>query len=309
MKRTLSLAAVAVLASCSQEAPVPALPPTPTTARHAAPAPRYIALPGQAAVAVNSDVDAAFDQQVAAYAGQTPALPAQPALVPLSPMVSAPTTQPADTAATPGAAATPDVAAAVAGAAATAGAALNGAMTDITSAAGAPAADITAATGGSMNYKIRITNDTPGRIFVEAQDAAGTIYPCGFMENGRTFTTPMENAAPVKGPITVVVRDPDQPGAPEIRRYKVDPPAANYNGKAIGINILKGGRYMASVDGQIYYATPIPDEPEPQPNAPAPAADGAPAAPAPTPAPAAAPEPAAPAPAEPAHVDPAPAAQ
>lgn len=296
MKRTLSLAAFAVLASCSQEAPVPALPPTPTpAAHHAAPAPRYIALPGQAAVAVNSDVDAAFDQQVAAYAGQTPAMPGPSSLAPLSPMATTPTTPAVDTAAAPGAPATPNVAAAVADAAATAGAALNGAMADV-SAAAAPA-------GGNMNYKIRITNDTPGRIFVEAQDAAGTIYPCGFMENGRTFTTPMENAEPVKGPITVVVRDPDQPGAPEIRRYKVDPPAANYNGKAIGINILKGGRYMASVDGQIYYATPIPDEPEPQPNTPAPAADSAPATPSATP------EPAAPAPAEPAHVDPAPAAQ
>lgn len=265
MKRTLSLAVIALLASCSQEAPLPALPTTPTTAaHHAAPAPRYVALPGQAAVAVNSDVDAAFDQQVAAYAGQgtapvvaTPAVPSVDITSPAVPTVT-----------------TPDVTATVANAASAVGNALNGAMADATAAATqtvAPVADITAPTGGSMNYKVRITNDTPGRIFVEAQDGAGTIYPCGFMENGRTFTTPLENAAPIKGPITVVVRDPDQPGAPEIRRYKVDPPAGNYNGKAIGINILKGGRYMASVDGQVYYATPVPDEPEPQPNTPAPA--------------------------------------
>ena len=291
MKRTLSLAVVVVLASCSQEAPLPALPSAPTAAaHHAAPAPRFVALPGQAAVPVNSDVDAAFDQQVAAYAGQgsapVAATPAAPSVdITAAPAVSTPDiTAPAA-----------NVVSAVTDAASAAGAALNGAVADVTAAATgaapsvpAPVADITAPAGGSMNYKIRITNDTPGRIFVEAQDAAGTIYPCGFMENGRTFTTPMENAAPIKGPITVVVRDPDQPGAPEIRRYKVDPPSGNYNGKAIGINILKGGRYMASVDGQIYYATPIPDEPEPQPNTPAPApAAPAPAAPAPAPAPAA----------------------
>lgn len=275
MKRTLSLALIALLASCSQEAPLPALPTTPTTAaHHAAPAPRYVALPGQAAVAVNSDVDAAFEQQVAAYAGQgtapvaaAPAVPSVDITAPAVPTVT-----------------TPDVTAPVADAATAAANALNGVVADATSAvtsAAAPVADITAPTGGNMNYKVRITNDTPGRIFVEAQDGAGTIYPCGFMENGRTFTTPLENAAPIKGPITVVVRDPDQPGAPEIRRYKVDPPAGNYNGKAIGINILKGGRYMASVDGQVYYATPVPDEPEPQPNTPAPAE--------PTPAPAPAP--------------------
>ncbi|MCQ2364593.1 MAG: hypothetical protein MJ051_03460 [Akkermansia sp.] len=277
MKRTLfytSLGA-ALLASCSPEPAVPALPAMPTApaaAHHAAPAPRYVALPGQAAVAVNSDVDAAFDQQVAAYAGHTPAVQ-----VPTAP-----------------AAPTVDISAPVAPAADVTSPAVPAPTADVTApAAPAPVADVTAApTGGSMNYKVRITNDTPGRVFVEAQDAAGTIYPCGFMEGGRTFTTPMENAAPIKGPITVVVRDPDQPGAPEIRRYKVDPPTSSYDGKAVGVNILSGGRYMASVDGQVYYCTPAPEEPAPQPNqpaapeAPAPAAPAAPA-PAPEPAPAA----------------------
>lgn len=261
MKRTLSLVALSLLASCAQPVPPVALPRTPAApvqTHTSTPTPRYVALPGQAPVAVNSDVDAAFDQQVAAYAeeGTATQAPAQP--------------QPAPTAPT---AAPTDVTSAITDAAQNAGAALNGAIADIAAAAPTipdPEADVTAPAGGSMNYKVRITNDTPGRIFVEAQDAAGTIYPCGFMENGRTFTTPMENAAPVKGPITVVVRDPDQPGAPEIRRYKVDPPSVNYDGKAIGINILKGGRYMASVDGQVYYTTPAPAEPEPQPSAPAP---------------------------------------
>lgn len=253
MKRTMSLAALALLASCSQPAPLPALPHAPAAPVHtSAPAPRYVALPGQAPVAVSNDVDAAFDQQVAAYTGQTAGV--QTPVAPYAPVAGA-----------------PDMTGALTDAATAAGSALQGAVADVTAAVQPPVEDITAPTGGNMNYKVRITNDTPGRIFVEAQDAAGTIYPCGFMENGRTFTTPMENAAPVKGPITVVVRDPDQPGAPEIRRYKVDPPSGNYNGKAIGINILKGGRYMASVDGQVYYATPVPDEPEPQPNTPAPA--------------------------------------
>lgn len=295
MKRTLTLAALALLASCSQTAPVPALPRTPaTTAQTPAlshtPAPRYVALPGQAAVAVNSDVDAAFDQQVAAYAGQGTAV--QAPTTPVAPNVditSTPTAPIPDVTA----ASTPvlsDVTAAVSDAASAAGAALSGAVADVTAAAtgaAAPVEDITAPTGGNMNYKVRITNDTPGRIFVEAQDAAGTIYPCGFMENGRTFTTPMENAAPIKGPITVVVRDPDQPGAPEIRRYKVDPPATDYNGKAVEVNILKGGRYMAGVNGQVYYSTPAPEEPA-VPNTPAPAEPApAPAAPAPAPTPAA----------------------
>lgn len=274
MKRTLSLAAIVLIASCSQEAPLPSLPATPSQPHRAAvPTPRYIALPGQAAVPVNSDVDAAFDQQVAAYNGQAAAV--QVPTAPQTPTVDITTTPttPPDGMQTglPAAAPQPDAAI----------------QTAADTLPPAPAADITATNGGNMNYKVRITNDTPGRIFVEAQDGAGTIYPCGFMESGRTFTTPLENAAPIQGAITIVVRDPDQPGAPEIRRYKVDPPASNYNGKAIAVNILKGGRYMASVDGQVYYATPVPDEPEPQPNAPAPAPEQP--APAPAPAPGEAP--------------------
>lgn len=279
MNQALSLAAVGavVLASCSQEAPLPALPSAPSApksaAAHTAPAPRYVALPGQAVVAVNTDTDAAFEQQVAAYAGQGAAV--QAPVAPAAPAVDI--TAPAAPVAPAVGEALPSPVAAAA---------------DVTAPAAPAAADVPAPGNGSMNYKIRITNDTPGRVFVEAQDAAGTIYPCGFMEGGRTFTTPMENAAPIKGPITVVVRDPDQPGAPEIRRYKVNPPTGDYNGKAVGVNILSGGRYMASVDGQVYFASPAPEEPAPQPNAPAPAAESAPA-----PAPAApAPAPAAPAP-------------
>lgn len=283
MKRTLSLAAVLMLASCSPEPPVPALPSLPAAAKKqqsTAPAPRYVALPGQAAVAVNPDADAAFDQQVAVYRGQLPAVqaPVVPAAAPVDITAAAGAVPAVQPIALPGALPAPDAAAAVA------------------PAAPAPT-DVTAPMGGSMTYKVRITNDTPGRVFVEAQDAAGTIYPCGFMEGGRTFTTPMENAAPIQGPITVVVRDPDQPGAPEIRRYKVNPPTGDYNGKAVGVNILSGGRYMASVDGQVYFASPAPEEPAPQPNTPAPAPDAAAPAPESAPAPASEPAPAAPAPA------------
>lgn len=266
MKRTLSLALLALLASCSQTAPVAAPQITasaPQPQHTASPTPRYIALPGQAAVAVNSDVDAAFDQQVAAYAGQSTV--AQAATTSAAPDIDITETPAAVPAPAPAPNPVADITSAVTNAASAAGEALNNAVSDVTAAVTAPAEDITAPTGGNMNYKVRITNDTPGRIFVEAQDAAGTIYPCGFMENGRTFTTPMENAAPIKGPITVVVRDPDQPGAPEIRRYKVDPPTTDYNGKAVEVNILKGGRYMAGVNGQVYYSTPAAEEPAPAP--------------------------------------------
>lgn len=322
------LAAVAALGvvSCTPDAPLnapSAQASSPVT--HHAPAPRYVALPGQAPVAVSTDVDAAFEQQAAAYAGRpaTPAIPATPA-------VAAPTTPPTSIPATPLLPATPSVSTTPAVAPATPaaqpavtiplpGSTPEAAPLPQATNAAQPTAPTTPVAGlptdpsalppaapapvqehenpaatGTMNYKIRITNGTEGRLFVEAQDAGGAIYPCGFMEGGRTFTTPMENSAPIKGPITVVVRDPDQPDAPEIRRYKVDPPSADYNGKAIGINILSGGRYVASLDGQTYAASPAaaptpqpaPEAAAPAPEPPAPAPEPAPATPKPEPAPA-----------------------
>lgn len=266
LQHYFAAAAVLGLAACSSdEAVTPAAKPTTSPVTAPAPTPRYLALPGQAAVAVTADVDAAFDQQAAAYANAanattTPTV--SPAINPVSgnPAVSVATT-PASTEAPIIAPIDPDPTAA----------------TDVTAPSATPAAttptsdasanaDVTASTG-NMNYKVRITNGTEGRLFIEAQDAAGTIYPCGFMEGSRTFTTPLDNAAPIKGPITIVVRDPDQPSAPEIRRYKVDPPAADYNGKAIGITVLPGGRYTATLDGQTYYASPaaIPTPSTPKP--------------------------------------------
>lgn len=248
MKYCLVASAALVVASCSStndtfvnnRASVVTKPHTTKPAQ-------YLALPGQAAVAVGgADVDAAFDSQVAQYSGQPQAgaamgavmgqaaantvagalAPMQPSPTPLLPSTS--TTQPTyiHQTAMPGQAAV-------------------GMM---------PGTSLTPTVPGAavpMNYSVRITNSTPGKIFVEAQDAAGTIYPCGFMDGGRSATTPLEQADPIVGPITVVVRDPDKDGAPEIRRFKVNPPAY-YAGKTVGISIISGGKYHASVDGNVY---------------------------------------------------------
>lgn len=266
MKRNIILAAVTaftVVSCSSDEAPLMATT-TPTVVPAGRPA-RVIALPGQAPVAVAShDVDAAFDQQVAAYAGQGTAAAAPVPDVPAVPaMADVTITDPSPAEVTPVAPLAPVTPAAPA--------------QDVTA---APVQDVTApapATGGAMNYKVQITNLTSGRIFVEAQDGAGTIYPCGFMDGKdaqtRSYTTPMESAAPIKGPITVVVRDPDREGSPEIRRYKVNPPTTDYSNKTVNVSILPGGMYLASVNGNVYYQS-LPEEPKPEPakpEAPAPA--------------------------------------
>lgn len=277
MKRNSIIAAVAALAvvSCSQKSPDVVPPLTPNPAQSSVRPPRLHALPGQAPVAVHTgDVNAAFDQQAAAYANGTvqdvtiPAAP-QPAVqdvtVPAVPQPAQDVTAPAATAQT--------------------------AVQDITA--------VPAPMGGSINYKLKVSNLTQGRIFVEAQDANGTIYPCGFMDGKdaqtRSYTTPMENAAPIKGPITVVLRDPDKEGAPEIRRYKVQPPTTDYSNKTVEISILPGGIYLAGVNGQIYHQS-LPADPTPQPEKPmnpTPAPESAPApAPAHEPAPAPVGEPA-----------------
>ncbi len=258
MKKTLLISSVLLLlSSCVQTHPaynaheqnkVPA-----EIARRGA----YIALPGREIVKVRpTDTDAAFDQQVAAYqnsvAGQT--TPVAPVTQPViddgysapqpGPVVITQPQQadmyPADDQAATGM---------------------------ITPTPTDPVAANPAVTG-NMDYTIKVTNKTEGRIYVEAHDAAGVIYPCGFMWGGKSYSTTKEKSAPIRGPITVVVRDPDQPGAPELRRYKVDPPA-NYNHKTIGINIIPGGVYQATLDGQEYYISGTPAPPKP---APAPAA-------------------------------------
>jgi len=106
---------------------------------------------------------------------------------------------------------------------------------------------------GRMDYIVKITNGTNGRIFVEAHDARDTIYPCGFMQKGQSFSTPLKNVLPIKGPIVIVVRDPDQPNAPELRRYRVYPPKTSYKSRTLSIKLIAGGRYQASIDGQVYF--------------------------------------------------------
>lgn len=235
---------VAHPAAVSSPAHVPAAPARPGS---------YLALPGQAPVAVDTDADAAFDRQVAAYQGT----PAPQAVVPaVDPMTGAPVA-----AVVPAPAVAPM---------APMGAEVAPGMT--------PGVDpMSAATPGKINYTVKITNNTPGRLFIEAQDGAGTIYPCGFMNAGQSFSTPMTNADPIHGQITVVVRDPDKPDTPEIRRYKVTPPNG-YANKEVGVSVIPGGIYQTSLDGVVTYTSP------PQPRTAAPAPAPAPAAPAATPA-------------------------
>jgi len=244
---------------------------------------QYLALPGQSPVAVQNDTDAAFEQQAAAYAGGQSMAPAvqQPAAMPAAPA-----------AAMPAAPAAP----AVGNFSSFQNAAASAVASVFPNAGAAPVPAAPAAQPELMDYTVCIINGTPNRLFIEAQDATGTIYPCGFMHKDRSYSTPMVQAEPIHGPITVVVRDPDQPDAPELRRYKVNPPPFNYAGRTVTIKILPGGYYQAMVDGIVYYISPAPEgapKVAPKPAEPAPAeapkpAEPAPAAPAPASAPAAA---------------------
>ncbi len=280
MKKTILITTSLLLVACGHDTP-PAAAPTPSA--HAdlpvTPARRgqYIAMPGQAVI----DTDAAFEQQVAAYANggvqPTPAAgeltrPMQAPAIP-SPAEAAtiamPTQQPT----------TPAFTDAVNGMGAAATAALGSTMDSATGMV-QPTPTQQPTPAGLVDYTLRITNATSGRIFVEAQDAAGEIYPCGFMAGSQSVDSEKTQVSPIKGPITVVIRDPDKPDAPELRRYKVDPPTG-YAGKTVEITIISGGYYQVSVDGQVRYITPTPVPRSPQPAAPAPAAaPEAPAAPA-----------------------------
>ncbi len=277
MKKLILITTPLLLVACTQNMPTlqPMPTPTPTTATAALPAEaarqgQYLALPGQGAI----DTDAAFDQQAAAYANtgavatapvatQTQIDPLTGAIVavPVTPTVPAGAgvlvTQ-AQTAATPATPTYVDPYAAVV----TAGnqavnAVAGGAAAIAGSASGMMPGTVAGAMSGPVDYTLRITNATPGRVFIEAQDAAGEIYPCGFMTGSQSISTVKKQVNPIQGPITVVVRDPDKPDAPELRRYKVDPPAG-YAGKTIEITIISGGLYQVSVDGQVRYITPTP---------------------------------------------------
>ncbi len=105
---------------------------------------------------------------------------------------------------------------------------------------------------GSMDYTVKITNTTGSRLFIEAQDAKGTIYPCGHTQPRQSHQKSFKNKAPIASPILVVVRDPDQPNAPELRRYRISAPNLSYDGRTVQISIISGGLYSAAVDGTVY---------------------------------------------------------
>ena len=109
----------------------------------------------------------------------------------------------------------------------------------------------------SSGYAVQVTNGTNGRLFVEVKDDSGNIFPFGFMYAGQRIASQPQENRPIQGNLQVIIRDPDQRGAPELRRYRVAPPAA-YDGKTVGVTILPGGRYRASVDGKVYYKSPDP---------------------------------------------------
>lgn len=262
--------AVLAISACTQVVPYGTmngtLPPKENPAHR-----QYLALPGQGAVNTHAtDTDAAFEEQVAAYTGQTvPATQPQ-----LTPQLQPYTEQPVVT--NPAVITNPMVTPAYQ-------------QPVINQPAVAPYIPNQPAADGSAGYAVQVSNATNGRIFIEMHDDSDNIFPVASMYAGQKISTQPAEPRPIRGQLTVVVRDPDQPGAPELRRYKVTPPPA-YMGKTIGITILSGGRYRASLDGEVYYATPEPTEKpaekkvEPTtPAAPA-AAPAAPAAPAPAPA-------------------------
>jgi len=251
-----TLAAVCVLlAACSQPQPATANNRLRTQSfnrqKEQTAQRQYLALPGQSAIRVGTeDADAAFDRQVNAYAGETVTVSPQQSADPIAaPMNPFPTPQ-GQNSTLPGTASVPaeipDPRPAFAGT-----------DPDESPVATPPAAPVANAVPGTADYAVQITNGTTGRIFVEAQDAAGHIFPCGAMFGGQSINTPPDPIGPLKGPITVVVRDPDKDGAPEIRRYQVQPPA-DYKGKTVGITILPGGQYRADVDKEVYYISPAP---------------------------------------------------
>ncbi len=128
------------------------------------------------------------------------------------------------------------------------------------SAAGKGSAGIsahTSASHSSTDYALQITNGTSGRLFVEVKDDSGNIFPFGSMYAGQRIASRPQENRPISGQLEITIRDPDQVGAPELRRYRVTPPPS-YNGRTVGVTILPGGRYRASLDGSVYYRSPEP---------------------------------------------------
>jgi len=216
---------------------------------------QYLALPGQSARAVApTDTDAAFERQAAAYATGATASAAPDAPLPTPAFPGSLPSAPADAAM---------------------GGADHGSLASVSIPEPSPLQDPAAekasygsaasaaapATQPKASYAVQVKNGTPGRLYIEMQDDAGNIFPIAFMHSDQSISTPPQEPKPIVGKLTVVIRDPDQPGAPELRRYKVEPPA-DYMGKTIGITILPRGQYRASLDGDVYYVSPAPTPPE-----------------------------------------------
>lgn len=229
------------------------------TTSHGRPEARYMALPGQEAVAVSSDTNDAFDRAVAAY--NNPGMLPDQSSYPTNAANTAGTLRPnGGSDIIDEALSTPRPATPPGSQIGNTGAKPNHITTpSMNRPTVTPSHPGTNAGGalptGPVDYSVQIINTTNGRLFIEANDAAGEVYPCGFMVNGQSYTTNKKQASPVRWPITVVVRDPDQPGTPEIRRYRIPAPESSYANKTIGISVMKGGIYHASLDGRVYYTS------------------------------------------------------
>lgn len=276
MKRYLipGIGTAILLASCSQNQPVPPAHATGgvangyTLPKEASQSRQYLALPGQSARPVApSDTDDAFERQAAAYAtGRSDSPQTDPGFSAMDdpqtgaaqtgaplPLTDSPAMPPATTDTSdipePSIIQNPD-----------------SQQTPATEPslrqelATTPPAATSNTTATTADYAVQVTNGTVGRLFVEVQDDSGNVFPIAFMHAGQNISTPPMEPKPIVGKLTVVVRDPDQPNAPELRRYKVNPPA-QYSGKTVGITILPGGQYRASLDGEVYYTSPAPTPP------------------------------------------------
>ena len=124
-----------------------------------------------------------------------------------------------------------------------------------------PAAEPAAIGGEGAGYALQVTNGTTGRLFIEVQDASGNIFPFGFMYANQRLSSQPQEPKPIEGELTLVIRDPDKPGAPEVRRYHVPHPPS-YMGKTVDVTILPG-RFRAAVDGVVYYSSALPEDKAP----------------------------------------------
>lgn len=104
-------------------------------------------------------------------------------------------------------------------------------------------------------YALQIVNGTDGKLFIEAIDDSGNIFPFGFMYHGQRINAQPQEPRPITGHLTIIVRDPDRANAPELRRFLITPPQG-YLGHTLGITVLPGGRYRVAIDNQVVYSYP-----------------------------------------------------